>query len=94
MRIKNAHGNNGSGWLKKYRKYFGIADSTRIPCCVFGCGDEATDGAHVWKCDANGIRLESDQKEYIAPMCHGDNLKYGQDFDTIAATRLAPLSEL
>ena len=95
MYVKNAHGNsNGSGWLTKYKEHFGYLESEALNCCVFGCGETATDGAHVWKCDSNGTRSESDKKLYIVPMCHEDNLQYGKHFDTKADTKPVPVSDL
>lgn len=94
MRIKNAHGDNGSGWLAKYKKYFGYPKDKVLACCVLGCGETATDGAHVWKCDSDGKRLTSDPKEYIVPMCHEDNLQHEEDFDTKADTKPVPVRDL
>lgn len=93
MWIKNAHKKNEiSGWLAKYKKKLGCSDNAELDCCVLGCGETADDGAHVWKCDANGT--QTDKALYIVPMCHEHNLQYGKHFDTKAGTKAVPVSEL
>ena len=95
MYVKNAHGNsNGSGWLTKYKEHFGYPESKALNCCVLGCGETATDGAHVWKCDSDGIRLTSDTKKYIVPMCHEHNTQFGCSFDTKSDTTPVPVRDL
>lgn len=43
-------------------------------CCVEGCTEEATDGAHMY-CPS------VDRREWIIPTCHKHNMQYGAEFN-------------
>jgi len=57
---------DGGAWKEFYKK----RNNGNWPrnCCVYGCREKATVGAHVRRLD--GIQWS---EEYIAPMCYRDN---------------------
>jgi hypothetical protein len=57
-------------WLEHYKRYSG---QSLLRCAVEGCGEWATDGAHVQQHPLNPFV----DNTYILPFCHAHNMAPG-----------------
>lgn len=64
-----------------WKKYWESQSNQIWPtyCCVKGCYNRATDGAHMY-CPC------VDRREWIIPTCHSHNMQYGAVFDLKEST--------
>lgn len=72
-RVKNINGSSDNkppkgfgNWIDAWRYFMGYND---VDCACRGCGEKATDGAHVKK------EGTEDNCWYIVPLCHKHNMK-------------------
>lgn len=86
--VRNIRGTSGrscacSTWLDHW---FNFTRSVRQTCAVFGCGDLATFGAHVYHLTRLG---GDDWSHYIVPMCHPCNMSV-HDLDLVRGVPVVP----